>query len=125
MPQLYGTLRQRRAASRGSSAVRAARRGAPRQPAELTMHEATSGRVAIVATELATNVLRHGGGGELLVQAIPGSTGMAREIIAIDRGPGMSNLQECLRDGYSSGATLGTGLGAVKRLSDEFDIASV
>src|SRR5690348_3620051 len=111
MPQLYGTLMQRRDAIRESSAVGAARRGGQRQAAELSMDEASSGRVAIVATELATNVLRHGGGGELLVQAIPGSTGMALEIIAIDRGPGMSNLQECLRDGYSSGATLGTGLG--------------
>jgi anti-sigma regulatory factor (Ser/Thr protein kinase) len=125
MPHLYGTLMQRRHPIRESSGIGAARRGAQRLATELSLGEASSGRVGVVATELATNVLRHGGGGELLVQAITGAAGMALEIIAIDRGPGMSNLQKCLRDGYSSGATPGTGLGAVTRLSDEFDIASV
>lgn len=125
MPQLYGTLMQRRHAIRESSAIGAVRRGAQRLAAEVGLCESSAGRIAIVATELATNVLRHGGGGELLVQAIPGSAGTAIEIIAIDRGRGMSNLQACLRDGYSSGPTPGTGLGAVRRLSDEFDIASV
>jgi anti-sigma regulatory factor (Ser/Thr protein kinase) len=125
MPHLYGTLMQGRHAIRETSAIGAVRRGAQRLAAEVGLDETSSGRAAIAATELATNVLRHGGGGEVLVQAIPGCAGTALEIIAIDRGPGMRNLQRCLRDGYSSGATLGTGLGAVTRLSDEFDIASV
>jgi anti-sigma regulatory factor (Ser/Thr protein kinase) len=125
MPQLHGTLLQRRHAIRENSAIGAARRDAQRLAGESGLDETSTGRIAVVATELATNVLRHGGGGELLLQAIQGSSGMALEVIAIDSGPGMSNLQECLRDGYSSAKTLGTGLGAVKRLSDEFDIASI
>jgi len=125
MPQLYGKGMQRRHTIGESSAIGAVRRGAQRLATEVGLCEASTGRIGIVATELATNVLRHGGGGELLVQAIQGSASMTLEIIAIDRGPGMSNLQECLRDGYSSGPTPGTGLGAVRRLSDEFDIASV
>lgn len=46
------------------------------------------------------------------------------EILAIDRGPGMANVAQCLDDGYSSGGTAGNGLGAVQRLSTVFDIFS-
>jgi anti-sigma regulatory factor (Ser/Thr protein kinase) len=85
----------------------------------------TAGRVAIAATELANNLLRHAGGGELLLQRL-GSDGAATvEILAIDRGRGMSNVEICMRDGYSTTGTMGTGLGAVRRLADEFDIHSV
>jgi anti-sigma regulatory factor (Ser/Thr protein kinase) len=85
----------------------------------------TAGRVAIVATELANNLLRHAGGGELLLQVLGSDGAAAVEILAIDRGPGMSNVEHCMRDGYSTGGTMGTGLGAVRRLADEFDIFSV
>jgi anti-sigma regulatory factor (Ser/Thr protein kinase) len=85
----------------------------------------TAGRVAIVATELANNLLRHAGGGELLLQTL-GTDGSATvEILAVDRGPGMSSVEHCMRDGYSTGGTMGTGLGAVRRLADEFDIHSI
>lgn len=85
---------------------------------------ADTGRVAIVATELATNLLRHGGGGEMLVGMIDDHAGPSVEIIAIDKGPGMSDVQECRRDGYSTGGTPGTGLGAVARQSAVMDIWS-
>ena len=52
-------------------------------------------------------------------------THKAVDIIALDRGPGMSDLQRCLRDGYSTGGSLGQGLGAVRRLSTDFDIYSM
>ena len=85
----------------------------------------TAGRVAIVAAELASNLLRHAGGGELLLQTL-GTDGAATvEILAIDRGPGMSSVEHCMRDGYSTGGTMGTGLGAARRLANEFDIYSV
>lgn len=85
----------------------------------------TAGRVAIVAAELANNLLRHAIGGELLIQTL-GTDGAATvEILAIDRGPGMSSVEHCMRDGYSTGGTMGTGLGAVRRLANEFDIYSV
>ena len=85
----------------------------------------TAGRVAIAATELANNLLRHAGGGEILVQVL-GSDGSATvELLAIDRGPGMADVDRCMRDGFSTGGTPGTGLGAVRRLADDFDIYSV
>ena len=49
---------------------------------------------------------------------------MAVEILSIDEGPGISDLNKCMRDGFSSSGTPGTGLGAAKRLSDDFDIYS-
>lgn len=82
-----------------------------------------AGRVAIVVTELAQNLLRHGGGGEILADADgQGSGGI--EIVALDRGPGMANVAACLRDGYSTRGTSGNGLGAVKRLSRQLLIHS-
>lgn len=78
--------------------------------------------VSIVMSEIASNILKHAARG--IVQIAPlsqrGSRGV--EILAIDRGPGISNPAESFRDGYSTAGTSGTGLGAIRRLSDFFDI---
>jgi anti-sigma regulatory factor (Ser/Thr protein kinase) len=86
--------------------------------------QATAGRVAIVATELANNLFKHSGGGTLLIQMLGSDETAVLEIIALDRGPGIANVERCLTDGYSTAGSPGTGLGAVRRLSDEFDIYS-
>jgi anti-sigma regulatory factor (Ser/Thr protein kinase) len=83
-----------------------------------------AGKVALAATELANNLLLHAGGGELLIQAIGADDPQAIELLAIDRGPGMADVARCLSDGYSTAGTPGTGLGAVRRLADHFDIHS-
>jgi hypothetical protein len=81
--------------------------------------------VALVATEAATNLLKHGGGGTIVVHAgMDGSAEPAVELVAIDRGPGMTNVDACLVDGYSTAGSPGTGLGAVRRVSTEFDVYS-
>jgi anti-sigma regulatory factor (Ser/Thr protein kinase) len=86
-------------------------------------NETQAGRVAIVATELAQNVLRHGGGGEMLAREDPlRYSGI--EMIALDRGPGMADVSACLRDGFSTGGTSGNGLGAIQRLAGEVLIHS-
>lgn len=104
------------------SQVGTARRGIAEICRKHGLDETTSGRISIVATELANNLVRHADGGELLVREIPASPNFGIEILAIDRGPGIQNITEALRDGYSTGGTQGTGLGAVKRLSGSFDI---
>jgi len=81
-----------------------------------------AGRLAIVVTELGANLTRHAQRGRLLIAARP-QDGMV-EIVSIDEGPGIANLNQSLRDGYSTGGTPGTGLGAVRRLANEFDIYS-
>ena len=83
-----------------------------------------AGKVALAATELANNLLLHAGGGELLMQALGDDDAGLIELLAIDRGPGMSNVERCLRDGYSTAGTPGTGLGAIRRLATDFDIHS-
>jgi anti-sigma regulatory factor (Ser/Thr protein kinase) len=87
-------------------------------------NETEAGRVAIVVTELAQNLIRHGGGGEILAAADP-LRPAGLEIMALDRGPGMADVAACLRDGYSTGGTSGNGLGAVKRLANEVLIHSM
>ena len=84
-------------------------------------------KVAIVVTELATNLLKHAGEGELVVRQLvlpttPVQDGI--EILALDRGPGMVNVAACLRDGYSTTGSLGQGLGAIQRQSTTFDLYS-
>ena len=80
-------------------------------------------RAGLVATELATNLVKHTtAGGEILLRANPPRREV--EIIALDRGPGMSDVARSMLDGHSTSGSAGTGLGAVERLSDDFDIHS-
>jgi anti-sigma regulatory factor (Ser/Thr protein kinase) len=89
------------------------------------LSEESAGRAAIVATELANNLLQHGGGGELLLQSIESQESQRIiEVLANDRGRGMENPERCLTDGFSTAGTMGTGLGAVRRLAAEFDLYS-
>lgn len=83
-----------------------------------------AGKAAIAATELANNLLAHAGSGELLLQRLGTEESAVIELLAIDRGPGMSNVERCMTDGYSTAGTPGTGLGAVRRLANEFDVHS-
>jgi anti-sigma regulatory factor (Ser/Thr protein kinase) len=105
-----------------SSAVGAARRTAVAAAERAGCGEGVTGRVALVATELATNLVRHGGGGTFIVQE--GRADLALELLAVDRGPGIANLGDALRDGFSTAGTGGTGLGAVGRIADQADIFS-
>ena len=88
------------------------------------LKEADVGRVSIVATELATNLLKHAPGGEILIGGFQDAAGGGMEFLALDRGRGMESVQECLRDGYSTAGSPGTGLGAIMRQSEFVDIFS-
>lgn len=107
-----------------ASAIGSARRMATQIAVEAGADETHAGRVAIVASELATNLVRHGGGGSLLIQVLDQSGQPVVELVAFDSGPGMGDTALCLSDGYSTRGTAGNGLGAVRRLSVFFDIYS-
>jgi len=107
------------------SQVGEARRIAVALAAELGFNETDRGKVAIVTTEAARNAVKHAREGELLLQTFKTAVGFSIEIVALDRGPGMANVGQCLRDGFSTAGTPGTGFGAIKRLSSFFDIHSV
>lgn len=88
-------------------------------------NEEDSGRVALVATELGTNLIKHGRGGEILIGTFQDNEdGAGIDLLALDQGPGLANVEQCLHDGYSSAGTAGNGLGAVIRQSHLMDIAS-
>lgn len=107
------------------SQVGEARRAAVRVAEGAGLSETDCGKVAIVVTELANNLARYARQGRIFVQALPMvARRTAIEIVSIDRGPGMADVDRCLEDGFSTGGTPGNGLGAVRRLSDEFDIDS-
>ncbi|MDN3657244.1 SpoIIE family protein phosphatase [Ferruginibacter paludis] len=82
------------------------------------------GELEIVVAELTSNLVKHTtGGGELLVKKIEDATGFTGiELICIDSGPGMRLPVKMMLDGVSTTKTPGQGLGAIKRLSDEFDL---
>jgi anti-sigma regulatory factor (Ser/Thr protein kinase) len=106
------------------SEVAPARRGSSALAAELGFSVEDAGRVALVATEIGTNLVKHGGGGELIAKQITDGNRSGIELLGLDQGPGMADLSQCLRDGYSTTGSPGTGLGAIERLSQRFEIYS-
>jgi anti-sigma regulatory factor (Ser/Thr protein kinase) len=109
---------------REQSDIGECRRSAQRLAAAHAFDEEAVGKAGIVATELASNVLRHGGGGEMLLQVLDDGAAPQLETLAIDAGKGMRDVEQCMRDGFSTAGTPGTGLGAVSRLSASFDVFS-
>ena len=92
----------------------------------LGFDETESGKVALVVTEAATNLVKHAAhGGELLVRTLQCGRVSGIEVLALDKGPGIASVGEALRNGYSTAGSPGTGLGAIARLSTSFDIHSV
>ena len=102
------------------SQVAEARRAAAELAAGLRFSETAAGRAALVATELATNLVKHGGGGSILLEGDHGLT-----MTAIDKGRGIGNMAEAMRDGYSTAGSPGTGFGAMSRSADAFDVYSL
>ena len=105
-----------------TSRVGEARRHAAEMSARLGFDDVQAGRLAVAVNELGNNLVRHAQGGRLLLAAREVAGGLAIELLSIDDGPGMADLQACMRDGYSTAGSAGQGLGAVSRLADDFDI---
>ena len=81
-------------------------------------------KLVTAASELARNALEHGGGGSMRLELINDGVRRAVRLTFQDSGPGIRDIQQALKDGYSTGGGLGLGLSGAKRLSNEFDIAS-
>jgi anti-sigma regulatory factor (Ser/Thr protein kinase) len=107
------------------SRVAEVRRFAGRLARDQGLPELACASAEIVTIEIATNLLKHAIKGEILVRSLSRSGRAGIELLSVDRGPGMSNIDECIRDGFSSAGSMGTGLGAIKRLSHEFDAYSI
>lgn len=82
-------------------------------------------KLLTAASELVRNMLRYGGGGQVLCEVVSESvlrTGI--RLTFSDKGPGIKNIAEAMKDGYSTGKSLGLGLPGAKRLVNFFDIKS-
>jgi anti-sigma regulatory factor (Ser/Thr protein kinase) len=107
-----------------SSQVGAARRAATQLAASLDLRATLQGELALIVTEAANNLFRHARHGELFLRAIESGGILGVEVVALDRGPGMASISQCLQDGYSTAGTPGNGLGAIARLSNLLEIYS-
>jgi serine/threonine-protein kinase RsbT len=80
--------------------------------------------IATAISELARNIVSYAKRGEIILRIIEGSSAAGMMIIGRDEGPGIRNLRDAMRDGYSTSGGLGLGLPGVKRLMDDFEINS-
>jgi serine/threonine-protein kinase RsbT len=81
-------------------------------------------KIVTAASELARNLLDYGGGGTMTIEAVNDGARRGVRLVFEDQGPGIPDIEQALRDGYTSGSGLGLGLGGAKRLSNEFSIDS-
>jgi serine/threonine-protein kinase RsbT len=91
---------------------------------ELGFSAVDSTLIATAISELARNIVSYAGAGEITLKTIQNSTRPGILIVAADEGPGIHDLRQALRDGFSTSGSLGLGLPGVRRLMDEFEIAS-
>lgn len=104
--------------------VGAARRAASTLAAEVGLEPPVSDKIALVVSELATNLLRHAGGGRLILTPLRAKDRVGIQVESIDDGPGIPNISLALKDGFSTAGGFGTGLGTIHRLMDELTIDS-
>lgn len=81
-------------------------------------------KIVTAASELARNMVDYGRGGVVTIEAVEGGSRKGLRLTFKDEGPGIPNIQDALRDGFTTGSGMGLGLGGAKRLSNEFDIQS-
>jgi anti-sigma regulatory factor (Ser/Thr protein kinase) len=100
------------------------RRQATSLARRLGFHDERTAGIAIVATELATNQVKHAGSGNVLLRVRRGGGEAALELVAVDSGPGIADVEYALTDGNSTAGTLGIGMGAFVRLASGWDLYS-
>lgn len=113
------------------SGVAAVRREALKLAEWLGFDDTALGRVGVIVSEVATNIVKHAGNGEILLRLIGHDDAAKRavdraglEIIAIDSGNGIADVEANMRDGVSSAGTAGSGLGALRRQANQLEIWS-
>lgn len=92
--------------------------------AEIAFSLVDQTKIVTAASELARNTLIHGGGGTVRLEALTEGVRKGLRLTFEDQGPGISDIELALKDGYTTGTGLGLGLSGSKRLMPEFQIAS-
>ncbi len=109
---------------RDEAEVGAARRRVHDYASQLGFGETGLAEIDIVVQEIGTNAARYAAGGGVLHYTQTLGDGAGLELFYWDKGPGIYNLDRAIRDGVSTSGSLGAGLGAIRRLTDEFDVYS-
>ncbi len=107
-----------------SSQAGEARRKAAEFAGDLQLGDTRCGAVALAATEMATNLVKHAGTGRILLREVRENGSSGLQLLAVDKGPGIANMTMALEDGFSTAGSMGTGFGAIRRLSDVFEVYS-
>lgn len=81
-------------------------------------------KLITAASELVRNMLKYGGGGVAIIEVISQGRDNGIRLIFQDQGPGIKDIAQAMKDGFSTGKSLGLGLPGTKRLVSEFDIKS-
>ena len=81
-------------------------------------------KMVTAASELARNALEHGGGGQVRLEVLQNELRQGLKLTFLDEGPGIADVQQALRDGFTTGTGMGLGLSGAKRLVNEFEIDS-
>lgn len=81
-------------------------------------------KVVTAASELARNVIDYGGGGDFRIESLNNDARRGLRLTFSDEGPGIVDLEQAMKDGFTTGGGLGLGLGGAKRLVNEFLIDS-
>jgi len=109
---------------RSSEDVVLARQMARKWAVELGFTLVDQTKIVTAASELARNMIVHGGGGKLTIDSLNDGNRRGLRLVFQDEGPGIADVALALKDGYSTGTGLGLGLGGSKRLANEFEIQS-
>lgn len=122
LPLLNGSNRNssERFSISDASQISDARRNIVARAADIGFPEARRNDIAIAVNEIGTNLLKHAKGGDIIIRLTPSSL----DVLGIDKGPGRDDIDHCMQDGFSTGSSPGTGLGAMRRLASDFDIWS-
>ncbi|WP_281233121.1 anti-sigma regulatory factor [Flavobacterium gelatinilyticum] len=81
-------------------------------------------KLITATSELVRNLLKYGGGGRVIIESVSNGRENGVRVTFIDNGPGIADIDLAMKDGYSTGKSLGLGLPGTKRLVNEFDIKS-
>ena len=107
-----------------SSDIVTARQRVRQMAIELRFSLVDQTKLVTAASELARNALDHGHGGQMCIEVVNGLSRTGLKLIFEDHGPGIPDIEAALKDGFTTGAGMGLGLGGSKRLVNEFAIES-
>lgn len=117
-------LRSERLAVRTSEDLVTVRTSVRKLAAELRFGIVDQTKIVTAASEIARNTIDYGRGGQVCMEALNNGVKRGLRLIFADQGPGIRDIDQAMRDGFTSGNGMGLGLGGTRRLMDEFDIAS-